>query len=110
MAFARKLRRDMTAVEARLWRELRDSRLGGAKFRRQVPVGRYFADFLCLEHRLIVEFDGPTHDDPFQREHDGPRDRWLRAEGWTVLRFPNDLAIGGMDLLLGRIRAHFKNR
>ncbi len=102
------LRRDMTAAEALLWRELRSSRLGGIKFRRQVPVGRYIADFLCVEHRLIVELDGPTHDDPLQKEHDAARDRWLRGEGWTVLRFPNDLAMGGMDLLLARIRAHIR--
>jgi len=54
--------------------------------------------------------DGPTHDDPFQKEHDAARDSWLRAQGWTVLRFSNDLAMGGMDLLLGRIRSHLKDR
>ena len=96
----------MTVAETALWRELRGSRMAGAKFRRQVPVGRYIADFLCVEHGLIVELDGPTHDGPFQKEHDSARDRWLRGEGWTVLRFSNDLAVGGMDLLLARVRAH----
>jgi len=103
LPFARKLRREMTVAETMLWRELRGSRLNGTKFRRQVPIGRYVVDFLCVEHRLIVELDGPPHDDPRQRAHDDARDRWLRENGYRVLRFPNDLAFGGMDLLLAKI-------
>ncbi|MEO8926765.1 MAG: DUF559 domain-containing protein [Caulobacteraceae bacterium] len=58
------------------------------KFRRQVPVGRYIADFLCLRHRLIVEADGPTHEDSC---YDLERDAWLRGQGFRVLRFPNSM-------------------
>jgi len=53
--FARKLRRDMTDAEAKLWSELRDRRLDTIKFRRQAPIGPFVADFLCSEARLIVE-------------------------------------------------------
>jgi very-short-patch-repair endonuclease len=55
------------------------------KFRRQVPIGRYVVDFLCLRHRLIVEADGPWHDPA----HDAERDGWLGAQGFRVLRFSN---------------------
>ena len=61
-AFARKLRREMTQAEAMLWRSLRGVALDGLKFRRQVPIGRYVVDFLCVKHRLAVELDGAPHD------------------------------------------------
>ncbi|MFZ5670654.1 MAG: endonuclease domain-containing protein [Pseudomonadota bacterium] len=86
LAFARKMRREPVANERALWKLLRDRRLEGLKFRRQVPIGRYIADFVCFQHRLIVEADGPTHEDSV---HDQTRDAWLRSEGFRVLRFPN---------------------
>ncbi|WBJ98447.1 endonuclease domain-containing protein [Methylocystis parvus] len=101
--FARKLRRNMTEAEAILWRSLRRSALG-MKFRRQVPIGRFVADFLCVEHRLIVELDGRPHDDEEQKAHDAARDAWLAEHGYRVLRFRNDLVIGGGDIVLDRIR------
>lgn len=66
-AFARRLRREMTAAEAIVWRALRGSRLAGGKFRRQVPVGLFVADFLCPGAKLIVALDGAPHDDPARR-------------------------------------------
>jgi very-short-patch-repair endonuclease len=95
----------MTQAETILWRALRGSTLDGVKFRRQAPIGRFVADFLCVEHRLIVELDGPPHDDEEQRQHDAVRDRWLREHGYRVLRFPNDIVIGGGNIVLDRIRA-----
>ncbi len=102
---ARQLRRDMTNAEAMLWRLLRGSRLDGLKFRRQVPVGSYIADFLCFRHRLIVELDGAPHDGEERRSRDSTRDEWLRQQGYRVLRFPNDLVLGGGDLVIDAIRA-----
>ncbi|MGA8172400.1 MAG: DUF559 domain-containing protein [Methylocystis sp.] len=104
-AFARKLRRDMTVAEAMLWRSLRASALDGLKFRRQVPIGRYVADFLCVEHRLVVELDGAPHDREEQRMHDAARDAWLREHGYRILRLSNDLVIGGGNIPLDAIRA-----
>ena len=83
---AKAMRREPALYERRLWAILRDRRLEGLKFRRQVVIGRYVADFVCLRHRLIVEADGPQHDD---RAEDAARDAWLRGQGFRVLRFPN---------------------
>ncbi len=94
----------MTNAETILWRALRGSRFNGHKFRRQVPVGRYVADFLCVESRLIVELDGAPHERPEQQIHDDQRTAWLRAQGYQVLRIPNDIVIGGCDIALGLIR------
>jgi very-short-patch-repair endonuclease len=86
LGFAKTMRRAPVANERALWKLLRDRRLEGLKFRRQVPLGRYIADFVCYEQQLIVEADGPTHlDNPRDRE----RDAWLRAQGFRVLRFEN---------------------
>jgi very-short-patch-repair endonuclease len=79
---------------------LRDRRLEGLKFRRQVPLGRYVADFLCLRHRLVVEADGPHHEDGL---HDETRDAWLRAQGFRVLRFINRRIQDGPDAVLTEI-------
>ena len=65
---------------------LRAKRMMGLKFRRQVPLGPYIADFACVAQRLIVEADGGQHADS---EHDAARDRWFAAQGFTVLRFWN---------------------
>ena len=83
---AHQMRREPPLYERRLWALLRDRRLDRLKFRRQVVLGRYVVDFLCLRHRLVVEADGPHHDD---RAEDVARDAWLREQGFRVLRFPN---------------------
>ena len=95
----------MTNAEAILWRSLRGSKFRRLKFRRQVPIGKYVVDFLCIEHKLIVELDGAPHDHEKQKQHDARRDAELAARGYTVLRFPNDLIIGGGDIVLEHIRA-----
>jgi very-short-patch-repair endonuclease len=79
------MRHTPTFHEEALWKVLRNRRLEGLKFRRQVPLGRYIVDFLCLRHRLIVEADGPFHD----VDRDAIRDAWLSAQGFRILRFPN---------------------
>jgi very-short-patch-repair endonuclease len=83
---ARALRRRAPEIERFLWKLLRDRRLDGLKFRRQVPIGRYVVDFVCLRHRLVIEADGPFHD----AEHDAARDAWLTLQGFRVLRFSNN--------------------
>ena len=84
--FVKQLRRDMTDVERKLWFALRDRRFEQFKFRRQVPIGKYIVDFVCLERRLIVELDGSQHEGSL---HDAKRDAWLRTQNFRVLRFWN---------------------
>ena len=107
LAQARRLRREMTLAETILWRGLRHRGIG-AKFRRQVPIGWYVADFVCIVARMIVELDGPPHDEPEQHRHDVRRDAWLRARGWHVLRFSNDLVTGGGNIILEEIQRALK--
>lgn len=102
-AFARRLRREMTVAEAILRRSLRGKRLQSLKFRRQVPIGRFVVDFLCVEQRFIVELDGPLHEQIEQQAHDASRDGWLRARGYRILRIPNEIVIGGGDRALDMI-------
>ena len=83
---ARAMRRAPTEAERALWHALRDRRLASMKWRRQFPLGNYIVDFICLEHRLIVEADGSQH---AESVYDAARDAWLRAQGFDVLRFGN---------------------
>ncbi|MEO0056998.1 MAG: hypothetical protein RIT17_435 [Pseudomonadota bacterium] len=85
-ARARTLRREAAPAERALWHFLSRSQLG-AKFSRQMPVGPFFADFLCRELALVVELDGFSHDVAPAR--DMARDQWLAKHGFTVLRFAN---------------------
>ena len=98
---ARSMRREPTLAEKQLWKLLRDRRLG-LKFRRQVPMGDYIADFACFEAALVVEADGAAHRDP---AYDAARDRWFAEQGFRVLRFSNDLVIGSPNMVTDAIRA-----
>jgi len=83
---ARSLRKEETASEAKLWGYLRGRRLGEFKFRRQVPIPPYIADFACLSHSLIIEVDGVTHGDQHEVEYDERRTEYLKTKGFTVHR------------------------
>ena len=72
---ARQMRREPTEAERRMWRLLRDRRLGGFKFRRQEQLGRYIVDFVCFERKLVIELDGSQHADS---AYDAERDAWLK--------------------------------
>jgi len=86
---ARHARANQTGAESQLWEILRDRRLGGWKFRRQHPLGRYVADFYCADARLVVELDGSVHDAPDQRDYDRVRDQDLASRDLRVLRLRN---------------------
>ena len=85
---ARKLRRNMTEAERKLWRLLRNNQIG-VHFRRQVPLGPYVLDFLCLPAKLVVELDGSQHYHKTGLAFDSKRGAYLRAKGLKVLRFNN---------------------
>jgi len=104
--FALSLRRDMTEAEDRLWQELRGRRLDGIKFRRQVPVGRFIADFLCADAMLIVEIDGSQHADS---AYDRERDAELKTRGFRVLRFWNDDVLREMNSVCDTIIAYVRD-
>lgn len=98
---ARHLRREQTAPEELLWSHLRNRRLGGFKFRRQAPLDRYIADFLCVDAKLIVEIDGSTHERRITA--DAERTEALGAMGYLVLRFSNSDVLTNVDGVLDEI-------
>ena len=89
-ARARRLRKDMTAVEQRLWRRLRNGGVGGLSFRRQHPVGRFVLDFYCPSVRMAIELDGGQHNVASAFAKDAYRTRLLAEQGITVIRFWNN--------------------
>ena len=98
----RRLRRQATDTEMRLWFALRDRRLGGFKFVRQEAIGSYIVDFVCREKKLIVEVDGGQH---AENARDRLRDRTLIAQGYHVLRFWNSDVLSNPDGVLSTIIA-----
>jgi len=102
---ARRLRRQMSPPEARLWIALRGGKLDGLKFRRQHPIGRCVLDFYCPAVRLAVEVDGYEHYADDGPERDVARDRWLLMQGIRTLRIPAQEVMVSVDATLGTIRA-----
>ncbi|MES1945022.1 DNA methyltransferase [Salinisphaera sp. PC39] len=103
--FARRLRREQTDAENRLWCHRRARRLEGYKFRRQHPLGRYIVDFVCLEAELIVELDGGQHAEQ-TRAYDAARTAALESHGFRVIRFWNDEVLRETEAVLACIREH----
>ena len=99
-ARARRLRSAPTDAETKLWYRLRARRLSGYKFVRQEPIGQYTVDFVCRDHRLIVEVDGGQHADSAR---DTVRDKWLTDRNYRILRFWNNDILGNMAGVLETI-------
>ena len=98
---ARRLRRSSTDAERRLWYFLRNRHLGDYRFRRQVPLGRYVADFACIEAGLVIELDGAQH---FDTAHaDAERTRCIVQAGFRVLRFWNTQVLQETEAVLESI-------
>ena len=87
-SFAKHLRCNQTSAEALIWEELRGRKCGGYKFRRQIPIGKYVVDFLCVAQKLIVEIDGPSHLDAV--DYDANRTRILESQGYHIMRLTNE--------------------
>ena len=104
---AKKMRREATPPERALWRHLKSDQLGGAKFRRQVVIGQYIADFACRTPvLLVVELDGDTHG--AQEEYDAERTRFMESKGYRVLRFTNRDVLQNVEGVLEAIKAALK--
>lgn len=99
---ARHLRRHQTDAESLFWSEVRDRRFLGLKWRRQVPIDRYIADFVCESEKLIVELDGSQHED--QKDYDQTRTETLAQYGYRTIRFWNDEIINHMSDVLSIIQ------
>lgn len=95
---ASELRQVMPDAEVILWSRLRRKALG-YRLRRQYVIGRRIVDFNCLQRRLAIEVDGPTHDPSRDRRGDD----WLAGKGIRVLRFDNDDIYRNLDSVIGDI-------
>lgn len=94
---ARKLRKNPTEAELKLWKHLRLRQLGGYKFRRQHSLGPYIVDFACLEKKLIVEVDGGQHS--VKVDYGTQRMAWLESQGFRVLRFWNNEVLKEIEVV-----------
>jgi very-short-patch-repair endonuclease len=103
--FAKKLRRNQTKAEKRLWDVLRNRQLNDSKFRRQHPIGSFIVDFYCHQSKLVIELDGSIHNDTGQKEYDGERQAYLeKILELKVLRFENSEVFKELDDVLKIIR------
>jgi very-short-patch-repair endonuclease len=102
---ARRLRRDMTDAERKLWWHLRRLPIEHSHFRRQATIGPYFADFACHERRLVIEVDGAQHNRPENVARDAERSAYLRAQSYRVLRFWNNDVLNNIDSVMEAILA-----
>ncbi len=104
-AQAKRLRSNMTDAERRLWYRPRANRFGGLKFKRQARIGPYIVDFICFEHKLIIELDGGQH---AENARDRARDAWLTSEGYRVIRFWNNDVLKRTSAVLEQIANAFE--
>jgi very-short-patch-repair endonuclease len=106
-AYARRLRQKQTLAEKTLWALVRNRRLSGFKFMRQIAIDRYFADFICEAGKLIVELDGAAHDG--REDYDDQRTATLEQLGYVVLRLHNERVLadpgGATDEILAALRS-----
>jgi very-short-patch-repair endonuclease len=104
---AKRLRRDQTDAERKLWMHLRSRQMNGFKFRRQQPIGRYIVDFFCPESRLVLELDGGHHADQVQA--DQRRTEFLTKAGYRVLRFWDNEVLTDTEAVLQKISNELNN-
>ncbi|PQO37977.1 endonuclease domain-containing protein [Blastopirellula marina] len=91
----RELRQTSTKAERLLWFALRNRNIAGLKFRRQVSVGPWIVDFLCVEENLVIELDGGYHD--LIQDKDQQREQQLIKAGYRVVRFANEEVIENLE-------------
>ena len=94
---ARELRSNQTDSERLLWSRLRRKQLLGIQFQRQRPLGPYIVDFYSPIANLVIEVDGSQHGEPSAKAKDEERDKWLKGQGLTVLRFNSREVLNELD-------------
>ena len=87
---ARKLRKNLTPQERKLWNILRNHQFYGLEFKRQYPIGDYIVDFICREKKIIIEVDGGQHNETVNVINDDERTAYLNSKGYKVIRFWNN--------------------
>ena len=97
---SRQLRANQTDAETKLWNHIRNRQINGCKFVRQEPIGRYICDFVCRKKLVVIEVDGGQHSESLADE---ARDRYLRAQGYRVMRFWNNDVLSNIDGVLAVI-------
>jgi very-short-patch-repair endonuclease len=102
---ARRLRREMTDAERKVWSLLRHNQLG-VHFKRQAPIGPYISDFLCMKARIVVELDGNQHYTQKGILKDKKRDAYLEKLGLTVLHYSDYDALTSTSEVIDDIYEH----
>ena len=97
----------MTDADVNLWMRLRGNQIGGHYFRRQVPIGAYIVDFVCVKAQLVIEVDGGHH--LSAAEYDEQRTAWLSTRGYRVLRFWDNDVLERQNDVLESIRVALRN-
>lgn len=109
---ARRMRKNMSPAELKLWFELRQRHLEGSKFRRQAVMGPFIIDFLCHGARLAIELDGGVHRAPDVALRDNDRQNWIEGRGYKIMRFSNARVLGDAsgvaDEILVQTRARMR--
>ncbi len=105
--FRKRLRKNLTPAESKLWKYLQNKQLDGRKFRRQHSIGNYILDFYCPSEKLAIELDGEVHNIETQAEYDNDRDLFLLNCGIKVLRFENKVVFENTDYLIDCIKKEF---
>ncbi|MBD0350301.1 MAG: tryptophan synthase subunit alpha [Flavisolibacter sp.] len=108
--YARELRQVSTKTEQLLWKQLRNNKLDGFKFRRQHPIDHYVADFYCHQKALVVELDGSVHDTLEAKDYDSARDKHFADLGINVLRFTNNEVEQNITAVLQKIKSMLKQQ
>lgn len=106
---AKHMRSNMTDAEQKIWYHIRAKRLNGYKFKRQVLIGNFIADFVCEEKLLIIEIDGGQHNEESNIEEDKRRTQFFENNGYKVLRFWNNEVLNNTESVLCEILRYIEN-
>ncbi len=103
---ARKLRKEPTPAERKLWQVLRKRQFQGIKFQRQIPIGSYIVDFCAFDPKVVIEIDGDSHYTPKAQRADKKRDRFFKKLGFRVFRFTNQEILKNLEGVLEYLKFH----